>query len=165
MPTWLDEFQDDEVGEIPEDALSDLSEAARSQIAEALKENPDLLDKLAEHRLIRISEILEGVLDPLTEPLKLTLRDVKSLTNQLWIHLRIESYDEIGDAKVAAAYLLADRLDPIWLDQYMGQTVSERANKKGRINQAAPETKSAFKKMITKKKVDRLGLRRWRASA
>lgn len=165
IPDWLDEFQRDEVDTILADALTDLTPEAGDAVANALREGQEVLRRLVEHRLVRISEVLDKVLEPLTEPLRLTLRDIKSLTNQLWIHLRIESFEEIDDAKIAAAYLLADRLDPLWLDQHLGLPTLNDKNELGRINRTDTKTQNALKKMIDKKKVEELRLRRWRASA
>lgn len=165
LPVWLDKFQLAEVDTIPEGAFGGLSAATREEIVAALHRNPAIFKRLVQKRLVRISEVLNEVLKPFTLPLRLAPRDVKSLTNQLHIYLRIDPFEVFKEAKLAAAYLLADRLDPLWLDHHMGISNHIPANEYGRIARAEDETKNALKKMIDVDEVKRLGLRRWRASA
>ncbi|MCH8201858.1 MAG: hypothetical protein IH996_01995 [Proteobacteria bacterium] len=161
----MDGFQLGQADAIPAEALGGLSGEAGDEVRRALMENPEIVEGLVVHRLVRISEVLDEVLGPLTSPLRLAPRDVKSLSNQLRIYLRIDPFEEFDEAKLAAAYLLADRLDPIWLDQHMGLPVQTAASRNGRINRATAETQEAIENMIDVDEVKRLGLCRWRASA
>lgn len=126
---------------------------------------PDELEALSSFRIVRISEVLDNVIIPLTEPLRLTVREAKRLKNQLRIYLRIEPSKGQEEAECLAAFLLADWLDPQWLDVHLGWVETKDVKLDGRIGRLEAEAKQPLKELIPRSRVSEDGLRRWRASA
>lgn len=64
----------------------------------------------------RVTIIVGQILSEFVEPLGLNIRQVKSLNNTLKLYLAIAGFTQERDARRLAAFVFADRLDPVWLD-------------------------------------------------
>lgn len=87
---------------------ADLTSTGDSELEE-ISDDPDL-----SHAFLTI--IVGQILSEFVEPLGLNIRQVKSLSNTLKLYLAIAGYSQERDARRLAAFVFADRLDPVWLD-------------------------------------------------
>ena len=113
-PDWLAAFVDDVTA--PATGRIAGNDDAREVLAAALGNDHAALRALDARIALRLSTVLSELLDGAVVALGLNVRQVKSLSNLIKLYVRLANAVTADEARRIAAFVLADQLDPRWLD-------------------------------------------------